>query len=118
MKTMEIIEICKGLLDALEQFDKAVLPLGLYASDDLVDGKKQKPRYQEWQGAIHPYLSSQGCSTSGFYTPSRHVAVSSFELSEVGTIGLSIVKFSNIKVRKYGSGYHVDKHEERARRWE
>ena len=39
-------------------------------------------------------------------------------MPRLGKVELALVKISNIKVRKYGSGYQVDKQENRAGRWE
>ncbi len=120
---MNVDEICDGLFNALEQFDRTVLPLGLYASDDLVEGKKIGSTFQEWKGAIAPYLAAQGYPAEGMYQyhptrRSKYFYSSSFLVPDLGLIGLKVVKFSNIKVRKYGSGYQVDKHENREYRWQ
>jgi hypothetical protein len=114
---MDLITIGEKLFDVLEQFDTDILPLGLYASDDLVEGKKQKPRHQELHKAIFPYFLSQGFSEE-FYFRDNYASCSSFKTPDGGVIGLTVVKFSSIKVQKYGSGYHVDKHEDRKHRWE
>lgn len=59
---MELVELCNNLFTVLEQFDEAVLPFGLYASDDLVENtKKSKLPRQEWYAAIAPYPQKQNC---------------------------------------------------------
>ena len=105
-------------MNSLEQFDSEILPLGLYASDELVEGKNLKPRYQEWKGALVPFLKSQGYPASGFYPLNSYASKATCEIPEIGQVSIVLVKFSNIKVRKYGSGYYVDKREDRAQRWE
>lgn len=114
---MEIDALRNGLMDCLEQFDTEILPLGLYASDDLIEGRVTKPRYQEWKGAIFPFLVTRGCKTSGFHP--RGISSSAVcDVPAIGSVNITLVKISNIKVRKYGSGYQVDKQEDRSGRWE
>ena len=134
---MNIEQLRDGLVGALERFDSKILPLGLYASDELVDARPVKPRYQEWPGAIFPFLQSKGCEPGQFrpigsgVSPFNHQGLkpgkvhpldefsSSLlcDVPDVGTTRFLLVKVSNIKVRKYGSGYQVDKHEDRSGRW-
>lgn len=115
---MELVELCDNLLAVLEQFDETVLPLGLYASDDLVEStKKLKPRRQEWYAGLVPYLKMQGYS-AGQLTAKNHYAYSAWiHVPELGSVNCTVVRFSKIKVRKYGSSYKVDIHEQRAERW-
>lgn len=44
------------LLDGLQEFDTAIPPLGLYASDELSPGKRLKARGYEWDRGLRPYL--------------------------------------------------------------
>jgi len=116
---MQLPEFCNGLFDALEKYDTDILPLGLYASDDLAESAPKKPHFQEWQGAIVPYLQSQKCQFSSVDGRGKyHHYDALVKAPESGNIALRVVKFSNIKVRQYGSGYHVDKHENRPERWQ
>jgi hypothetical protein len=73
---MNLTALSTGLLDSLEQFDARILPLGLYASDELVASKNIKPRYQEWQGALTPCLTAQG------YSPTRILSFIGFDKSQ------------------------------------
>lgn len=116
---MEINALAEGLMDALENFDRDILPLGLYASDDLVQGKYSKPRYQEWNGTIFPYLASQGCQVGEFYHYPEDSCTSRGHccLPQGERVRIILVKFSNVKVLKFGSGYHVDQHAKREQRW-
>ena len=97
---MEIKNLANGLLDSLETFDNEILPLGLYASDDLIKGKRLKPRYQEWHGTIFPYLKSQGFITGGFYPVKTCISKGYSHLLEGGFVEVILVKFSNVKVLK------------------
>jgi hypothetical protein len=117
---MELSELCNGLFDALAEFDDKIQPLGLYASDELVKGQQNRPQYQEWQGAIVPFLESHECLFSCYLTQQRkyHSYNASLHVPGLGGTYLRVVKFSNIKVRKYGSGFHVDNRENRRERWE
>ncbi|BAU14581.1 hypothetical protein LEP3755_51300 [Leptolyngbya sp. NIES-3755] len=127
---MELATLCNTLLAILEQFDETVLPLGLYACDDLVEAEPQsKPsRYQEWHKAIAPYLKMQGYSvgnprvqmesnSSGKFRPKHSMYRTRFQTPAFGVVNCTVIRFSKIKVRKYGSAYRVDIHEERAERW-
>lgn len=115
---MGLSAICDGLLDELEKFDGNTQPLGLYASDQPADGKSATGRHKEWMGAILPYLTTHGCRTHGFRVRNRDVSYTICELPSIGETEIVLVNFSNIKVRKYGSGYYVDKQEDRAERWD
>jgi len=115
--------IASDLLDALQAFDREIAPLGLYASQDLAADVKAKPRKytpvkaarrtEEWGRCIVPLLQSCGVSvTERYLSPWALVTVPDF-----GYMQLHLVKISKIKVRKFGSRYRVDKHENYAERW-
>jgi hypothetical protein len=120
---IEINNLAEGLLDSLEQFDKDILPLGLYASDELVENQPPRPRYQEWDKAMLPYLklqipqASSGYYTLGFSRVNLSTSQTTWHIPHIGNTEIVLIKFSNIKVRKYGSRYHVDNHENRVQRW-
>ena len=115
---MEIDALRNGLVDCLEQFDTAILPLGLYASDELAGANPVRSTYQEWQGAIFPFLQSKGGSPHAVVPFNNSLSRASCSLAELGKVEIALVKISNIKVRKYGSGYQVDPQEDRSGRWE
>jgi hypothetical protein len=114
---MNLTELCNGVLSSLEIFDEATAPLGLYASDELVASAKPKARYLEWSSAIQAYLRGIGAACPHNSSLSRNCLQSYATVPELGKVGFTLVKFSKIKVRKYGSAYHVDKHEDREGRW-
>lgn len=116
---MELTTLCDGIMDALQAWDEATLPLGLYsASEEWVAGEKLRPRYNEWEGAIVPYLTQQNCAAIYYRQGNRLGYRAAFDAPEIGKTNLVVARFSNIKVRKYGSSYRVDKHEKRTERWE
>ena len=104
-------------MDCLEQFDAAILPLGLYASDELAGTNPVRSTYQEWKGAIFPFLESKGGSPRAIVPFNNSLSRASCNFAELGKLEIALVKISNIKVRKYGSGYQVDKQEDRSGRW-
>ncbi|HEX8552023.1 MAG TPA: hypothetical protein VF681_10775 [Abditibacteriaceae bacterium] len=114
---MTLSELCEGALSSLEAFDEATAPLGLYASDELIASAQPKARYLEWSRAIQPYLRALGAACPNNSSLSRNRLSAHADVPIMGTVGFSLVKFSQIKVRKYGSAYHVDKHEDRKERW-
>jgi len=113
---MQLPEICEVLLDALEKYDTAILPLGLYASDELIAGKTIKPRQMEWQEALIPAIRSFDGRILSSRLQDTYCYEAAVNIPELGRISLEILRYSKIKVRKYGSGYHVDKHEDRSER--
>ena len=115
---MEIDALRIGLVDCLEQFDTDILPLGLYASDELSKARPIKASYQEWEGAILPFLANHNCISWGFSPSDNFLSQTTCFVPEIGKVGIALVKISSIKVRRYGSGYQVDKQEDRAGRWE
>jgi hypothetical protein len=116
---MELIELCENLLTVLEQFDESILPLGLYSCDDLVNTKRKgfKQAYQEWYRAIAPYLQERGYVADYVRSINDYAYSSKLRLSNLGSVDFTVIKISKIKVRKYGSDYKVDIHEDRAQRW-
>ena len=115
---MNIDALREGLVNCLEQFDTDILPLGLYASDELVETNPVKSTYQEWKRAIFPFLASKGGSPRAIVPSNNSLSRASCTFAALGSIEIALVKISNIKVRKYGSGYQVDKQEDRLGRWE
>src|SRR5688572_20041448 len=105
---MDLKTLTDELLDALQNFDTEVLPLGLYASDDLVADRPPGPKFQEWHRALYPLLRSYGVRGPKFDEADANVSMCRCSVPEVGLVEIVLVKFSNIKVRKHGSGYHVD----------
>jgi hypothetical protein len=128
---MTVNELCEDLMNVLERFDENILPLGLYSCDDLAEKQVVNHRnhrsypwknyvrqgYQEWVRAIEPHLSGEGYTAIQPHRLKDYVYVSHFDIPEIGRVNLTIARLAKIKVRKYGSSYRVDIHEQRAQRW-
>jgi hypothetical protein len=121
---MELIALSRNLLTVLEQFDEAILPLGLYSSNELPDtNQKGKWHLSEWDKAIVPYLKQQHCT---IYKLKRHPKSNQHHdayqtwlyIPGLGKVNLTMIRFPKIKVRKYGSKYRIDSHENRSERWQ
>jgi hypothetical protein len=115
MQQIFVEQFSMGLMAALRQFDGAIPPFGLYASDevDFPDSHRFSP-YREWDQAIKPFLVSMGAlvANNSFMPP-----VAQFGVHDLGTARLEIFRLSKIKVRQYGSRYYVDKHVSFGERW-
>jgi hypothetical protein len=114
---MELTLFGESLFDALERFDESLLPLGLYSSEEQQHGPKKLWRYQEWEGALVPHFKAHGCRIGKMHGRDAHSYRAQVQLPGGDKVALDVVKHSGIKVRHYGSAYHVDKHESRAARW-
>lgn len=114
---MEITSFCEGLLDALESFDQKIAPLGLYASGDLAKDEKTRP-WQEWYLCLKPHFQQSGGAGSRYpCDQGKQNLMSHFSLPEIERVYFNLIKISKIKVRKYGSHYRLDKHENYDERW-
>jgi hypothetical protein len=111
-----VTQLCGGLLNALEAFDRAHPPYGLYASDELVTSNPRRHYYEEWHRGLKPYLESIGAKVADFNLRSRQ-PIAYFDLPGVGSSRIKVLTLSKIKVRKYGSRYRVDRHESFDERW-
>jgi hypothetical protein len=121
---MELTTLSENLLTVLEEFDAAILPFGLYASNELPEtNQKKKSPLPEWDKAIVPYLEQQNCSV---YKLKKHPKSNQHHkayqtwlyIPDLGKVNFIMLRFSKIKVRKYGSKYRVDNHESRSERWQ
>ena len=119
---MELETLCEGLRDALERWDEEILPLGLYASDELPGGTRAE--YPEWPSAIEPFLSERLFAMSESRGRGRRRSSINRYFLEGATapgglaeVRVEIVRCSTVKVRRYGSGYQVDIHTDREHHW-
>lgn len=124
---MNITFLADEIFDALQEFDRTSAPFGLYAAGDLAG--EEPPRGRSWkeqeQWKINHYFPEwQGALKTVFELGNRGVNVS-FSSSGTGLsffpafgqVRLSFKRTSKIKVRQYGSKYHLDKHENFDERW-
>ena len=126
---MNIADLAGEIFDALQEFDRLSAPFGLYAAGDLAGAEphKQATRGQLWEqwkkwkiARDHPEW--EGALQGVFERRNRELKVelsgsASFELPSQATGHFEIKRLSKIKVRQYGSKYHVDKHENFSQRW-
>jgi len=127
---MNIAGLADEILDALQEFDRLSAPYGLYAAGDLAGSEplKQATRGRLWEqwkrwkiAREHPEW--EGALRGVFERRNRELKVdlsgpASFELPSQGTGFFEIKRVSKIKVRQYGSKFHVDKHENFSSRWD
>ena len=115
------------LIDSLAEFDDRLPELGLYSSYEYkTPAGKTHPYWKiEWEMALWPRLKELGCSLQQqpifgktkyrifqpLYTSLRFTTV------ERKVCDLRMIRTSTIKVRKYGSGYHVDRTVDFKERW-
>jgi len=128
---MNISSLSEKVFDALQEFDGTSAPFGLYAAGDLAGEEPQKSfqrgrqwktwgrwktdtSHPEWNGALRSLfgVEQEIFQTYDFY------GVPPFKFGELGLISLELKRVSKIKVRQYGSKYHLDKHENFDERWE
>lgn len=112
---MSMTDLCQELMDALEAFDRATAPLGLYACEEYLAKEKPFPRlHQEWQLCLKPRLKALG------YQPGwADLREGEFHsaLPDWTWIRMGMARISKIKVRKFGSAYRVDPHHDYPERW-
>ena len=114
---MNVETLCEGMLDALDEFDKSISPLGLYSSDDLGGRNRGRhPQWNEWTKCLAPHLQKQGSEGVEKYLDEKQKTL--FDVPELGFTQFQIVRLSKIKVRKFGEHYQMDKHRNYADRWE
>ena len=128
---MSIFNLAEEIFDALQEFDRLSAPFGLYAAGDLAGeeppkklrrGKwweewgrwKANRDHPEWNGTLRPFFGSEQ-----EILQTVHVwGVLPFEFRDFGRVSLELKRVSKIKVRQYGSKFHVDKHENFDERWD
>ncbi len=121
---MNLEELSAQVLDVIEAFDAATAPFGLYAARDIL----LKPRPKEFLGDfltlkerqpelrdLEPFITQVGNVTDW---AKQDKAKFRFSASGLGLVDLTLVRTSKIKVRKFGSGYCIDKQENFASGWE
>lgn len=120
---MNIAKLGEEIFDALREFDQDVRPFGLYAARDVL----LQPNPSE---VVRPFLDQmkarEHCQDiKEFYLKFADVqrwsklntSYFSFFVPDFGSVSLRMARTSKIKVRQYGSRYHLDKHENPKERW-
>ena len=115
------------LVAALADLDVIIPGLGLYASFEyLAPAGKTHPYWKvEWEMALRPRLEKLGCTidqTPVFgkttWNPSNALyTFLRFRTPNGQVCDLRMVRTSHVNVRRYGSGYHVDRTVDFADRW-
>jgi len=115
------------LVAALADLDVIIPGLGLYASFEyLAPAGKTHPYWKvEWEMALRPRLEKLGCKmdqTPAFgktaWNPKNALYTTIRFRSPDGKVcDLRMIRTSTVKVRRYGSGYHVDRTVDFADRW-
>lgn len=123
---MTFADIAPALTMALQHFDSAIGPQGLYAAEEHgVEVPRLRCRH-EWDACLMPALQSLDCKCPGGGSPSYnwkfhehgHALAASFRLPDRRTVHLDMLRISKIKVRRYGSGYQVDRRVDFSARWQ
>ncbi len=120
---MNIAELGDKTFDALREFDQNVRPFGLYAARDVLlqprPGEVVRPfldqmkTREDYQGIKEFYLNFADVQRWSKLNTSRFF----FLVPDFGSVSLRMARTSKIKVRQYGSRYHLDKHENPKERW-
>lgn len=121
---MNVTSLVEQLFDALQEFDRTVQPFGLYSvrdipsqvkPQDVVRPFKQQIELRGDLQEIHEFCDDLADVRrwGGSDDPHFHLAVPDF-----GSVSLQMVRIAKIKVRQYGSRYHLDKHLNYEHRWE
>ena len=115
------------LISALAELDSRLPQLGLYSCFEYqTPAGKTHPFWKiEWELALRPRLAALGCTLIEqpfFGKPKYCTALPSstpirFLSSTAKVCELRLVRTSTVKVRRYGSGYHVDRTVDFAGRW-
>jgi hypothetical protein len=120
---MNIEFLSEALLDIVQDWDASTPPYGLYAAQDLSlapelnEFKKQffaRIRDRPNRPDTNPF--AMGISqVTRWSKPDGYTW--SWTLGDGREVTLQFLTVSKIKVRKFGSSYHVDKHEHFLERW-
>jgi len=120
---MNLSSLSEKVFDTLQEFDSTTQPFGLYSARDILlqpnaneitlpfttrmEAREDLQDLQKfWRGLVH-VDERASLNTPRF----------SLLLPDFGFTSLQMARTSKIKVRQYGSKYHVDKHENFDERW-
>lgn len=108
-----------ALLDALETFDKTIVPFGLYAAEEYQLPQRTRRRLEvECEECLKPAMKKMKCNSVGQVRYERNQAAASIHFQDSGPICfLKVIRLSKVKVRRYGNSYRVDPHRDYSVRW-
>ncbi|HSI83171.1 MAG: hypothetical protein ACAI35_02415 [Candidatus Methylacidiphilales bacterium] len=118
--------LAQELISALVNLDSQLTGLGLYASNEYqMEKSGRRPYLQvEWNMAMCPRLEALGYTVPKSLPSCRWVHRDKVEvlvqiMSPDGTnCDLFLLRTSVIKVRRFGSGYQMDRHVDHQKRWD
>jgi hypothetical protein len=115
------------MISALAELDSRIPGLGLYSSFEYeTPAGKTHPFWKiEWEMALRPRLEALGCTMDRKpifgktkFQPVNPLYTSiHFLMPTAKVCDLRLVRTSTVKVRRYGSGYHVDRTVDFEGRW-
>jgi hypothetical protein len=119
--------LAREMISALAELDSHIRDLGLYSCFEYqVPPWKTHPYWKiEWEMALWPRLKTLGCSLqqqpvfgkTKFRTFQPLYTSLRFTTAEGKVCDMRMVRTSTVKVRRYGSGYHVDRTVDFEGRW-
>lgn len=121
---MNLTELAAQIFDALEEFDRSVKPFGLYAVRDVLLQPKPSEVMRPFRSQIKTREDLKDVEEFQlkFADVQRWAKLDAphffFTVPKLGSTLLQMVRTSKIKVRQYGSKYHVDKGENFDERWD
>jgi hypothetical protein len=113
----------KAILDAVQEFDFNTAPYGLYSVRDLAVDIAREKALDHFTDSIRRHKQYQ--EIAPFADELRRVTAwakqdefqRTWNLPDETGVEVRCIRLAKIKVRKFGSSYHVDKHENFAHRW-
>jgi len=115
------------LINALAELDAKIPGLGLYSSFEYQTpaGKTHPYWKMEWDLALRPRLAALGCTLmeqpvfgkTKYQTVQRPFVPLRFMTPTAKLCDLHMIRTSMVKVRRYGSGYHMDRSVNFGERW-
>jgi hypothetical protein len=120
--------LAREMISALAELDSRIPNLGLYSCFEYQTPPwKTHPFWKiEWEMAMRPRLEALGCTMGQKpifgktkYRTHTHLACTPirFLTPTAQVCDLRLIRISTVKVRRYGSGYHVDRTVDFEGRW-
>lgn len=120
---MNTAELATQIFDVLEEFDRSVKPFGLYAVRDVLLQSKPSEVVRPFRSEMKTREDLKDVEEFRLkFADVQHWAKLDaphfyFTVPKLGSTLLQLVRTSKIKVRQYGSKFHVDKGENFNERW-
>ena len=120
---MNLAQLADEIFDALQEFDRTVQPFGLYSVRDVLLQPKPHEVVRPFRAATKAREDLKSIEAFCLSIADIHCWAKSgihrfsFAVPSFGSVSLHLLITSKIKVRQYGSRYHLDKHENYTHRW-